>query len=49
MRLPIPDNAHIAAAAQEPQRLGCWEFNVTLHIYQIRGGTASPFNGLATF
>ena len=49
MGLPIADNVYLEDAAQEAQRLGRWEFMFTLHIYQIRGGTASPFNGLATF
>ena len=49
MGLPIADNVYLEDAAQEAQRLRRWEFMFTLHIYQIRGGTASPFNGLATF
>ena len=49
MGLPIADNVYLEDAAEEAQRLGRWEFMFTLHIYQIRGGTASPFNGLATF
>ena len=49
MGLPIADNVYLEDAAVEAQRLGRWEFMFTLHIYQIRVGTASPFNGLATF
>jgi hypothetical protein len=49
MGLPIADNVYLEDAAKEAQRLGRWEFMFTLHIYQIQGGTASPFNALATF
>lgn len=49
MGLPIADDIWTEDAAQEAQRLHRWEFMLTLHIYQIQGGTASPFNGLATF
>jgi hypothetical protein len=49
MGLPIVDNAYLEDAAREAERLGRWEFMFTLHIYQIQGGTASPFNALATF
>ena len=47
--LPIVDNAYLEDAAAEAQRLKRWEFMFTLHIFQIQGGTASPFNALATF
>ena len=49
MGLPIVDNAYLEDAAREAERLTRWEFMFTLHIYQIQGGTASPFNALATF
>lgn len=49
MGLPIADDIWTEDAALEAQRLKRWEFMLTLHIYQIQGGTASPFNGLATF
>jgi kynurenine formamidase len=49
MGLPIVDNAWTEDAAREAQRLRRWEFMFTLHIYQVQGGTASPFNALATF
>ena len=49
MGLPIVDNAYLEDAAREAERLSRWEFMFTLHIYQIQGGTASPFNALATF
>jgi len=45
----IVDNAYLEDAAREAERLRRWEFMFTLHIYQIQGGTASPFNALATF
>lgn len=47
--LPIVDNAYLEDAAVEAARLKRWEFMFTLHIFQIQGGTASPFNALATF
>jgi len=49
MGLPIVDNAYLEDAAREAARLQRWEFMFTLHIFQIQGGTASPFNALATF
>jgi hypothetical protein len=49
MGLPIADNVYLEDAVREAERLKRWEFMFTLHIYQIQGGTASPFNGLATF
>ena len=49
MGLPIVDNAYLEDAAREAERLKRWEFMFTLHIFQIQGGTASPFNALATF
>jgi len=49
MGLPIVDNVWTEDAAREAQRLKRWEFMFTLHIYQVQGGTASPFNALATF
>ena len=49
MGLPIVDNAYLEDAAVEAARLKRWEFLFTLHIFQIQGGTASPFNALATF
>ena len=42
-------NAYTEDAAVEAARLKRWVFMLTLHIYQIQGGTASPFNALATF
>ena len=49
MGLVIVDNAWTEDAAVEAARLKRWEFMFTLQIYQIQGGTASPFNALATF
>jgi len=49
MGLPLVDNAYTEDAAVEATRLKRWEFMLTLQIYQIQGGTASPFNALATF
>lgn len=45
-----PDQGgYLKDAAKEAERLGRWEFMFTLHVYQISGGTASPFNGVAMF
>ena len=49
MGLPLVDKAYTEDAAVEAARLKRWEFMLTLQIYQIQGGTASPFNALATF
>lgn len=49
MGLPLVDNAFTEDAAAEAARLKRWEFMLTWQIYQIPGGTASPFNALATF
>ena len=49
MGLPLVDNAYTEDAAVEAARLKRWEFMLTWQIYQIPGGTASPFNALATF
>lgn len=49
MGLPLVDNAYLEDAAVEAARLRRWEFLLTLHIFQLQGGTASPFNALATF
>jgi hypothetical protein len=49
MGLPIADNVYVEDAAVEAARLKRWEFMFTLHIFQLQGGTASPFNALATF
>ncbi len=47
--LPLVDDAWTEDAATEAARLKRWEFMLTWSIYQIPGGTASPFNALATF
>ena len=47
--LPLVDNAYLEDAATLAARLKRWEFMLTLQIFQIQGGTASPFNALATF
>lgn len=49
MGLPIADDIWTEDAAREAERIKRWEFMLTLHIFQVQGGTASPFNGLATF
>jgi hypothetical protein len=35
--------------AREAARLSRWEFMVSLQIPRIAGGTAAPFNAIATF
>ena len=47
--LPLVDDAYTEDAAVEAARLKRWEFMLTWSIYQVPGGTASPFNALATF
>lgn len=47
--LPLVDDAYTEDAAVEAARLKRWEFMLTWSIYQVQGGTASPFNALATF
>lgn len=47
--LPLVDNGYledVASAARERRR---WEFMVSWQINAIQGGTASPFNAIATF
>ena len=47
--LPIVDNGYLEETAEVAERLQRWEFMLFWHIMQIPGGTASPFNALATF
>lgn len=47
--LPIVDNGYLEDVAETAARLRRWEFMVSIQINPIEGGTASPFNALATF
>ncbi len=47
--LPLVDNGYPEDVAREAARLGRWEFMVTWQIPAIIGGTAAPFNAIATF
>ena len=47
--LPIVDNGYLEEVAKTAARLQRWEFLTAIQINPIPGGTASPFNALATF
>ena len=47
--LPLVDNGYLEHAAREAARLKRWTFMVSWQINQSKGGTAVPFNGIATF
>jgi hypothetical protein len=47
--LPIVDNGYMEDVAREAAARRRWEFMVSLHIPKIVGGTAAPFNAIATF
>jgi len=47
--LPIVDNGYMEDAARVAAELERWEFMISWQINAIPGGTASPFNALATF
>ena len=47
--LPIVDNGYLQDVAATAARLRRWEFMVAIQINPVQGGTASPFNALATF
>ncbi|GJM11874.1 MAG: cyclase [Pseudohongiella sp.] len=47
--LPIVDNGYMKDVAETAARLERWEFMTSIQINPIKGGTASPFNALATF
>ena len=47
--LPLVDNGYLKNVAAAAARLERWEFMVAIQINPIEGGTASPFNALATF
>lgn len=47
--LPIVDNGYLQEVAAMAARLQRWEFLTAIQILPIKGGTASPFNALASF
>ena len=47
--LPLVDNGYLEDVAREAARLKRWQFMVSWQINQSKGGTAVPFNGIATF
>jgi hypothetical protein len=47
--LPLVDNGYLEDVAREAARIKRWQFMVSWQINQSRGGTAVPFNGIATF
>jgi kynurenine formamidase len=49
MGLPLVDNGYLEDVAAEASRLKRWQFMVSWQINQSQGGTAVPFNGIATF
>jgi hypothetical protein len=49
MGLPLVDNGYLEDVAREAASLKRWQFMVSWQINQSKGGTAVPFNGIATF
>ena len=47
--LPLVDNGYLEDVAKEANQRQRWEFMVSWQITSIPGGTAGPFNALATF
>jgi kynurenine formamidase len=47
--LPLVDNGYLEDVAVEARNRSRWEFMVSWQINRIPGGTASPFNAIATF
>jgi hypothetical protein len=47
--LPLVDNGYLEDAAREAAQRRRWAFMVSWQITKVPGGTAGPFNGLATF
>lgn len=47
--LPLVDNGWLEDAAGEARRRSRWTFMVSWQITPVPGGTASPFNAIATF
>tara|TARA_B100000959_G_scaffold158906_1_gene166513 strand:+ start:21896 stop:22945 length:1050 start_codon:yes stop_codon:yes gene_type:complete len=47
--LPLVDNGYLLDVAKEAAERRRWQFMVSWQISRVAGGTASPFNALATF
>jgi kynurenine formamidase len=47
--LPLVDNGYLEDVAREAAVRGRWAFMVSWQITQVPGGTAGPFNAIATF
>lgn len=47
--LPLVDNGYLEDVAREAAQRERWAFMVSWQITKVPGGTAGPFNGLATF
>jgi len=47
--LPLVDNGYLLDVAKEAAERRRWQFMVSWQISRVPGGTASPFNALATF
>ena len=47
--LPLVDNGYLEDVAREAAARSRWEFMVSWQITQVPGGTAGPFNAIATF
>lgn len=47
--LPLVDNGYLEDVAREAAQRNRWEFMVSWQITQVPGGTAGPFNAIATF
>jgi hypothetical protein len=47
--LPLVDNGYLEDVAREAAQRRRWEFMVSWQITQVPGGTAGPFNAIATF
>jgi hypothetical protein len=47
--LPLVDNGYLEDVAREARLHQRWEFMLSWQINQSEGGTAVPFNGIATF
>ncbi len=47
--LPLVDNGYLEDVAREAAERERWVFMISWNINAVEGGTASPFNAIATF
>ena len=47
--LPLVDNGYLLDVSREAASRQRWEFMISWQISKVPGGTAGPFNALATF